>query len=116
MNSSEKTKFRSTKSWKIFRKSLLEERSNTCELCGGKYSGKLTRKLQIHHLDPDNYEDLDPKKFVVICSSDHELVERISKKILSKNTTLKNKEKWYNLLKDFLPYEARKRLEKELND
>lgn len=72
--------------------------------------------LQIHHLDPNDYTNLDPNKFVVLCSSDHDLVERISKKILSKNTKLLHKGLWLLLLERFLPYVAKEKLQEELLD
>lgn len=107
METADKNKFRTTKEWKLFRKSLMEERGCYCELCGGKYSGKQQRKLQLHHIDPDNYTNLDPEEFKFLCSSDHDLVERIAKKLLSKQAfNLRNKKLWYSLLKDFLPKNA----------
>jgi len=115
MDSQEKKKFRTSKEWKKFRQRLLSERGPQCELCGTRYSGKRKRYLQVHHLDPDNYTDLNPDKFVLLCSSDHEMVERVSRKIMSKNTQLKNKELWIILLDKFLPYKTKQALLEEIN-
>lgn len=116
MTSKEKSKFRSSKVWKDFRRSLIKNRGPQCELCGTKYSGKRLRMLQVHHLDPDNYTDLNPYKFKLVCSSDHELIERISKKVLSKSTDLLNPKLWLILLKGFLPFKPEKILQEKLNE
>lgn len=115
ITSKDKTKFRSSREWKEFRQSLLEERGCSCELCGTRYSGKRKRYLQVHHLDPENYKDLSPDKFVLLCSSCHEMVERISKKILSKNTELSNKSKWIILLENYLPFKSKDKLLEDIN-
>lgn len=114
LTSKEKSKFRASKRWKEFRRYLINKRGAECELCGTKYSGKRLRYLQVHHLDPDKYTDLKPEKFVLLCSSDHDLVERISKKILSKTTSLRNPLIWYNLLKNVLTFKSRKKLEESI--
>jgi len=98
----EHTKFRTLKVWREFRKSIIEERGPYCELCGGEYRGKRIKQLQLHHLDPANYAILDPAKFKLVCGSDHDTIERISKKLRGKNG-VKNKEKWLALLEGFLP-------------
>jgi hypothetical protein len=74
------TKFRQSKVWALFRIQKLKEVNNTCELCGTQYKGKRTKMLQVHHLDPENYTVLDPKKFKVPCSSCHDLIERFTVK------------------------------------
>jgi predicted HNH restriction endonuclease len=96
-------KFRTTKVWKDFREKLLLERGAECTMCGTKYSGKRIRQLQVHHRDPEHYEDLTPEKFCLLCSGCHRIVERLSKKIRGKNG-VKNKEKWLALIEDYLPY------------
>jgi hypothetical protein len=103
----EKTKFRTRVAWRSFRKEKLQTCENRCELCGTKYSGKRTKMLQVHHHDPDNYDDLTADKFSVLCSGCHEVVEKISKKLKAKNYTLINEEKWQGLLFEHLDYEAR---------
>jgi len=32
--------------------------------------------LQVHHIDPSRYTDLDPQMFALLCSQCHETVER----------------------------------------
>ena len=119
MDANDKKKFRAKKEWKEFRLVLMEERGCSCELCGTTYKGTRKRGIQAHHLFPDQYTNLDPSKFVLLCSSCHDLVERISRKILSGNTILRNKELWYQLLKDVLPDRAKESFEmylKKKND
>lgn len=116
MTSKEKTKFRQTQKWKVFRAFFLKKTNSSCELCGSVYSGKRKRMLQLHHRDPDNYTDLNPEKFRLICSGCHEMVEKISKKVLSNNSSLVNKEEWYILLKNFLPFKVEKRLLEKVNN
>lgn len=116
MTSKEKSKFRSSKDWKTFRWSLIKQRGPFCELCGTKYSGKRLRMLQVHHLDPNNYTDLNPDKFKLVCSSDHELIERVCKKVLSKTTILFNKIQWFLLLENFLTIESKIKLREQLNE
>lgn len=49
----------------------------TCELCGSvKKTGKEQAKLNVHHLIPDNYDDVtDHNNFSLLCSVCHEWVE-----------------------------------------
>ena len=73
MTQKEKTKFRSSSTWKKFRKKLIEEREYTCEMCGAiRKAG-----LNVHHMDEGNYKSLNKKKFAVLCRSCHREVERI---------------------------------------
>jgi hypothetical protein len=71
--SDEHAKVRRTSTWKKFRLSQLDKKDYTCEL------SLLKRKkgLQLHHTDPDNYEDLDPNKFIVLTKSEHANLERL---------------------------------------
>lgn len=103
--SEEKSKFRTLKVWKDFRKVILEDRDNRCELCDTKYTGKRKRMLQVHHLFPDFYDDLNLDKFKVLCSTCHDdIVERWAQRILSKNFKITpNFKSWYTLLKNYLP-------------
>lgn len=103
MTFKEHNQFRTTKEWKDFRKKILEKRGLFCECCGTSYTLKTSRRLQVHHKDPKNYLDLSPEKFCLLCSECHKLIERVSKKINGKKG-IKNKEKWLELLKDYLPY------------
>jgi 5-methylcytosine-specific restriction endonuclease McrA len=77
MNSKEKTSFRRTEEWKQFRITLIKERNNTCELCG---SIKPSSQLQVHHINPDDYTNLNKKYFAVLCKSCHKEIERLSKR------------------------------------
>ena len=98
-------KFRSSVAWKRFRESIIATQGPVCSLCGTKYTGKQKRMLQLHHLDPANYDDLDPVKFRLVCGSCHDTIERFVIKLKgSKRDSILNKEKWLNLLSDHLPY------------
>lgn len=117
MTFAEHTKFRTTKVWKEFRKKLIAERGPCCELCGTKYIGKRIKQLQVHHKDPANYLDLAPEKFALCCNGCHDLIERISTKLIGKNSSnIPNLEKWVNLLADFLSLEALNALEEKHSD
>jgi 5-methylcytosine-specific restriction endonuclease McrA len=71
----EKTDYRKTKEWKAFRLSILKERNYKCECCGvSKKSG-----LQIHHIFPEEYDNLEPERFAVLCSSCHKEVSRMER-------------------------------------
>lgn len=73
MTKEEQDAFRRTKQWKEFRDELLKDRDYTCEICGVKKK----RGMSIHHYDPDNYDDLQPHKFAVLCRFCHtSLLER----------------------------------------
>jgi len=102
MTSAEHTKFRSTSRWREFRSRLLEERGYRCACCGIKKK----KGLQIHHKDPDHYDDLTPEKFIILCSDCHGLVEKMAKRFRGKKAnTITNSELWYELLSPFFPYE-----------
>jgi hypothetical protein len=73
---SPKTLFRQSKAWKDFRSAVISMGDNRCEMCGMVYRGAKGRMLQVHHLDPDNYEYLDPARFSLLCASCHDTVER----------------------------------------
>ena len=70
----EKESFRKTNVWKNFRESLLQKRGAVCECCGTK-----TKNLQLHHMDEKNYTDLNPDKFVFLCSMCHKCVSRLER-------------------------------------
>lgn len=74
-------RFRATKVWKEFRKSFIENHDWKCEICGRRYPGKQSRSLQVHHKFPNEYQDLDFSKFSLLCSNDHDEVERWVRKI-----------------------------------
>lgn len=69
----EKTRFRGTVAWKRHRLAMVKGAESRCELCGIK---KTAKGLDVHHLDPGNYTDLNPDKFKVLCTDCHAYVER----------------------------------------
>lgn len=86
MNSREKTKFRNSKEWHNFRQSIIESRGSRCECCGRILP---SGKLQLHHIKPENYTDLNPDNFALLCSYCHEDVERLSKMKLKTRLQIK---------------------------
>jgi predicted HNH restriction endonuclease len=106
-NRKERTNFRLTVAWKQFRETFVVRENGCCELCGTKYYGKQKKSLQLHHLDPAHYDDLNPLKFKLLCSGCHDLVERFAMKLKgSKKDEIKNKAKWIDLLRECLPYDV----------
>ena len=97
------TKFRQTADWKKFRLVLIEKCNFACQLCGTTYTGKRKKMLQVHHLLPVRYDWLEPESFKVLCSSCHDLVERFK----IKKSWGQYKDKWQDLLKDFMPKEKK---------
>ena len=75
LNHTEKNHFRQSSVWKDFRIKLLNDRGYRCQCCG------VTKKkgLQIHHLFPSEYDNLDPDRFAVLCPSCHNTVSRIER-------------------------------------
>jgi 5-methylcytosine-specific restriction endonuclease McrA len=71
MNGKEKSKYRSTKQWKDFRKKLIENNNYQCEICGVRKK----KGLHIHHLDEDAYGRETKEDVVVVCSTCHKLIE-----------------------------------------
>lgn len=69
----EKETFRRTVEWKNFSKKLREERPY-CECCGTK-----SKCLQVHHAVPDEYNNLIPENFFVLCSQCHKQVSRLER-------------------------------------
>lgn len=78
MATNEHSKFRATKLWKDFRLEQIKANDNTCECCGRSY--KQASHLQLHHLVPNEYENLDPNNFAVLCSLCHKNVELLASK------------------------------------
>ena len=109
LTSEEKSKFRASKTWKDFRTSLLRERGSHCTCCGTKYSGKRSRMLQLHHLNPKDYMDLDKDAFVLLCTSCHKTVELLERKLHAKNPTILNEDKWIALYGPYLPHLYKKK-------
>ena len=70
-----------------FRQKIIEERGRKCECCGGHCS-----KPQLHHMDEAHYTDLNPKKFVLLCSLCHKQISRLERAKRSNWPKLFNKE------------------------
>ena len=61
--------------WKKFRAKILKDRGCKCELCGSVKDSQ--KALDLHHVYPGYYDDLDPAKFALLCTSCHEFIEHI---------------------------------------
>lgn len=92
----EKTTYRKSKEWQIFRKRLLEERGCICECCGKK-----TKHLECHHICPENYTDLTPSKFALLCHSCHSCVSDIER-IKPENRAKLRKKEYLDLYGKFI--------------
>ena len=111
----ERSKYRLTVEWKRFREGIIETKKGCCEMCGQRYYGKQKKALQLHHLNPAKYNNLDPKDFKLLCGACHDIVEKFALKLKgSKKDMMANKEKWIDLLRDYLPYDVI--LDKEVVD
>lgn len=84
----EKTKFRSSKEWKEFRKNIITERGTYCECCGKK-----TRALQLHHKDPEHYTVLEKERFALLCSLCHKAVSDLER--IKPENRKKLRAEWY---------------------
>jgi hypothetical protein len=78
MTSQEKTKYRSQKDWKLYRKEQIDAVDGYCQCCGIKKSGTARRNLQIHHIQPQHYgnERNHPGCTVVLCALCHQFAEQ----------------------------------------
>jgi 5-methylcytosine-specific restriction endonuclease McrA len=67
----ERKKFLQSKSWKLFRKIIIERDHSTCCLCHTK-----TKRPKVHHIVQDKtlYKNLDENNFVVLCSACHDFI------------------------------------------
>lgn len=70
----EKANFRKTRKWYNFKKNIIYYNTNCndmvkCEDCGKEIMPSL---IEIHHLFPSEYDDLDRKKFKLLCHNCHE--------------------------------------------
>lgn len=98
MTSKEKIKFRNTKQWKKFRSDMIILKKYRCELCGTYYVGKRRKLLNLHHLDEENYTDLNPKKFKVLCSVCHrDIVEKMQERFIQNTVPENLYDEWKNL-------------------
>lgn len=68
MTTEQKTNFRKTKDWKDFRKKMA---SRAVDQITGR---KLLKGWQLHHLDTENYTDLNESKFACLNRQTHEVV------------------------------------------
>ncbi len=66
------SRFLMTPQWRSFRRSILEQRGNKCEVCGdGSY-------LQVHHTRyPEHWMDTTPRDVMVVCRPCHERAHKI---------------------------------------
>lgn len=103
MTGAQKTRFRQTVAWKRHRLEMIKKVDSRCELCGIKKSAK---GLDVHHLDPGNYEDLDPGKFKVLCTDCHAYVERSALRLGGRDP-FPRREIFLAWIGDFLPHSER---------
>lgn len=71
----DKAKFRQRKCWKDFREHMKEVSENKDFIT----KSKLYKTWNLHHLDPNHYEDLTDCKFVALNSMTHDFVEWLYK-------------------------------------
>lgn len=83
-----KTKYRASKEWKDFRKSIILERGTYCECCGKK-----TKALQLHHKDPEHYDVLEKERFALLCSLCHQAVSDLER--IKPENRKKLRAEWY---------------------
>lgn len=70
----EKANFRKTRKWHKFKKNIIYYNTNyngmiKCEDCGKEIMPSF---IEIHHLFPSDYDDLDRQKFKLLCHDCHE--------------------------------------------
>lgn len=99
-----KNQFRKSQEWKEFCKQLISRREK-CERCGS--DGKNDGSLQVHHLDPRNYNDLTEEKFKVLCGKCHLKIESFC-------GTEEKRKQCPNIDKQFLTYYPYKELDKDV--
>lgn len=93
-----KKRFRGTIAWKKFRERMIKESNYTCSLCNVSYVGKRKKLLNVHHLYEEEYDNLIPENFVVLCSSCHFMIEDQIAKYLKGEFHPKLHREWYILL------------------
>lgn len=71
MTQREKANFRQSKQWKEFREMIRLRQNNIDPIT----QSKLSKKAHLHHLDlnPENYGNLDPDKFILLNTNTHKL-------------------------------------------
>lgn len=97
-DSKRKRRFRTLKVWKKFRDKMIDDNNATCQLCNTSYIGKRKKLLNVHHLFEEEYDNLDPSKFIVLCSSCHFMIEDLIAKYLKGNFHPKLHLEWFKLL------------------
>jgi hypothetical protein len=74
--SKDKAKFRKTKEWIDFRNKMIGEKK-CCEVCGNNL------RLQCHHIylndAPEEYSNLTPERFAILCHSCHNYFHKLSR-------------------------------------
>lgn len=92
---------------------MIKKAESRCELCGIK---KNARSLDVHHVDPTDYENLDETKFKVLCTDCHAYVERSALRLGGKDA-FPRREVFLAWIGDFIPKSDRsaKRLMEEIN-
>lgn len=97
MTRKERIAFRGRKEWKDFRDVMMEKADYTCQLCGCKYFGKRRKKINIHHLDEENYDNLNENMFAILCHDCHQKYHNLEKKFRNNSFNLTQKILWRNL-------------------
>ena len=105
MTSASKTKFRRTRAWIEFRIGLIETRGKRCEMCG--VVKRTARELDCHHLHPEDYANLDPDRFKILCTGCHDFVERMALRVLGRDP-FPNRTEFLRWAGPFLPTVERK--------
>lgn len=84
----DKEAFRKSKEWRDFRKKLIEKRGTQCACCGRK-----TKLLQLHHICPENYNDLsNEENFALLCCYCHKGVSDLERCKPENRTKLRSAE------------------------
>lgn len=89
MTNKERTKFRSTNTWKDFRLEILKGRGPYCECCGMKH-----KSLTLHHrnMDKTQYTNLsDPSHFRLLCRTCHDFAHHCYTQVNKKNAKPHNR-------------------------
>lgn len=97
MTRKEKITYRARKEWKDFRDLMMANGDYTCQMCGCKYIGKRRKRINVHHLNEEDYTDLNPYMFVLLCQECHQKYHNLEKKFLNNSFNLTQKILWRNL-------------------
>lgn len=100
MTNKEKNSFRRSAKWINFREKEIDKRGLRCELFGVK----ITRKnAQLHHLEPEFYDNLVPEKFKLLSPTAHALVEFLAPIVYGNLTKIPRIELLLAWIGPFLP-------------